>query len=376
MTKKNHSITPAREIAFNILLDVELGKFASDLLAEHTAGIDSRDAGLATSITLGVLRFRGQIDWIIQSLTGKATSKLDSEVLQALRIGIYQLRYMDRVPDHAAVGQSVEIVKRSGKRSASGLVNAVLRKARSFEPKWPNRATELSCPEWLLRRWPDGEAIARAALEIPLRYAHIPDGVSVPEGAAATDVPGCYLLPADVDWPRLQDIGSQAVPLLLEARDGDVILDLCAAPGNKTSQLRESGASVIACDISSMRLSGVPEPRVLLDAREPLPLGAVFDRILVDAPCSGTGTIAHNPEIKWRLVEADIEKHQLRQCAILRNALAVLKPGGTLVYSTCSLERQENEDVVAAVAPDRIKKTVRRTPGKDPGDGFFAAVLM
>ena len=378
-------VSPSRDLAFRILLDVEKGGFAADLLAERSQKLDSRDAGLASAITLGVLRFREQIDYLIRLLAGKPVSKLDREVREALRLGIFQLRYMDRIPSHAAVSESVELVKQNGKRSAAGFVNAILRKAGSVEASWPDRATALSCPEWLLARWEAAfgksaaEAIAAQALEVPRRYLHLPFGIEAPEGCLATDLAGCFELPPGVDPPagsRQQDIGSQHVGALLASSPEHCVLDLCAAPGNKTAQLRESGAWTIAADVSGFRLQGVAEPKLVLDARNPLPFPAMFDRILVDAPCSGSGTIAHNPEIKWRLAEVDLARHSLRQRLILRNALAALKPGGLLVYSTCSLEPEENEKVVEAVAPERVIQTVRRMPGQDPGDAFFAAIFQ
>jgi 16S rRNA (cytosine967-C5)-methyltransferase len=378
-------ISPSRELAFSILLEVENGAFAADLLATRSALLDSRDAGLAAAITLGSLRFRAQLDVTIQKLTGKPLKRLDPEVREALRIGIFQVRHLDRIPAHAAVSQSVELVKQNGKKSAAGLVNAVLRKVLTTQETWADRATQLSCPEWLVARWSDafgaevGEAIAASALETPRRYARIPANISVPEGALLTEVPSCFELPAGTSLPAgavWQDLGSQSIVPLLELQPHHRVLDLCSAPGNKTAQIRESGAWTLACDVSSRRLDLVPEPRVVLDARVPLPFAqGAFDRILVDAPCTGTGTLAHNPEIKWRVSEADIRRHAERQRAILRAALTVLKPGGLLVYSTCSLEKEENEDVVNAVAPQRIMRTVRRLPGRDAGDGFFAAVL-
>ena len=339
-----------RQIAFHILLEVETGAHASDLLAAHTASLDSRDAGLATAIVLGVLRYRAQIDWIIAQLSGRAPAKLDSEVLTALRMGVYQLRYLDRVPEHAAVNASVELVKRARKRSAAGFVNAVLRKVTRDPIAWPDRATELSCPEWLLERWgPDAETIARAALETPQLYTR--GGIAM-------------------------DIGSQSIVPLLDLAPGMTFLDVCAAPGNKTAQALETPLRAIACDASFKRLAPLVRlaiPLVVADARAPLPFSRRFDRILVDAPCSGTGTLAHNPEIKWRLTPADIDRHAARQAAILRNALDRLAPGGVLVYSTCSLEPEENERVVAMFDPVR---TMRRIPGRDPGDGFFAAIMV
>jgi 16S rRNA (cytosine967-C5)-methyltransferase len=160
------------------------------------------------------------------------------------------------------------------------------------------------------------------------------------------------------------------------------VLDLCAAPGNKTAQILAAGAAVIACDRYQKRLAEVPSSalRVVLDATEPLPFSKTLNRILVDAPCSGTGTLARNPEIKWRLRERDLAEFHNRQVQILANALRCLESGGSLVYATCSLEREENEDVVAEVLganPSfKLASTHLRLPGRDPGDGFFAAVIQ
>jgi 16S rRNA (cytosine967-C5)-methyltransferase len=174
------------------------------------------------------------------------------------------------------------------------------------------------------------------------------------------------------------DIGAQSVVPLLGLEPGHRFLDLCAAPGNKTLQALETPVKAVACDASPARLKSILASnvqKVLLDATLPLPFGPIFDRVLVDAPCSGTGTLGRNPEIRWRLAASDIIRHSDRQKRILRAALACLRPGGRLVYSTCSLEQEENKDVVTAVAAGRVQSEVLRLPGREPGDGFFAAVL-
>ena len=349
-------IAPARTLAFDILRKVDRGGYASDLLAAQTAGLDARDAGLASEIVFGVLRFRAQLDFLLEHYAGRR-QKLDPEVRDALRMGVYQLRYLERIPGHAAVADSVELVKRARKRSAAGFVNAVLRKVQREPVEWPSREVALSCPEWLLARWEQAygtemaEGIARSALEEPVKYTR---------------------------GGRVQDIGSQSIVPLLDLQPGRMLLDLCAAPGNKTAQALESGVRAIACDLHHHRiaqLKSLPASLLVLDGTKPLPFAGAFPRILVDAPCTGTGTLGRNPEIKWRLTPGDLPDLQARQRAILANALAVLAPGGLLVYSTCSLEREENEDVVAQVPAERVLRTMRRIPGCDPGDGFFAAVI-
>lgn len=343
-------MSPARQIAFGVLLRVARGGYATDLLRRASA--DARDLALAEAIVLGCLRYQAQLDYLIALYSGRPASKLDEEVRVALRMGIFQLRYLERIPPHAAVDGSVELVKRARKRSAAGLVNAVLRKVDRAPVAWPDRATELSIPAWMLERWERrygveaAAAIARAALEQP-----------------AT--------PVNPQTGRPQDVGSQSIVPLLAIQPGMTLLDLCSAPGNKTAQALAAGARVVACDRSLQRIKDVPgaAARLVLDASAPLPFSVQFDRVLVDAPCSGTGTLARNPEIKWRLKPADLPRFAALQRKILANAQAALKPGGRLVYATCSLEPEENEEV----APEGEHHL--RLPGRDAGDGFFAAVL-
>jgi 16S rRNA (cytosine967-C5)-methyltransferase len=344
---------PARIIAFDILLLVESGGYASDLLVSRAASLDARDAGLAHEIVFGVLRYRAQLDYLIAHYSGRG-GKLDVEVRTALRMGIYQLRYLERIPPHAAVADTVQLVKRARKTSAAGFVNAVLRKVNREPVVWPDRATELSMPAWLLERWDrhygrdTADAIARAALIEPEKHVRI-----TPAGE------------------RRQDIGAQAIVPLLDLQPGQRFLDLCAAPGNKTAQALEAGVHVVACDLHLHRLApmkALTPNLVVLDGTRPLPFARPFDRILVDAPCSGTGTLARNPEIKWRLTPADLDDLHRRQVALLANARALLAPGGLAVYSTCSLEPEENEQVAGAPA-------LLRLPGRDPGDGFYASIL-
>jgi 16S rRNA (cytosine967-C5)-methyltransferase len=352
-------MSPARGLAFEILTAVERGGYASDLLAARAAPLDTRDAGLASEIVLGVLRYRAQLDYLIEHYSGKPTARLDDAVRQALRIGIYQLRYLERVPAHAAVSESVELIKRARKRSATGFANAVLRKVDRAPVVWPSAQVELSHPAWMLERWErqygaeTAAAIARANLRVPESYMNPVTG-------------------------RVQDIGSQSIVPLLGLAPGHAFLDLCAAPGNKTAQALAAGGRGVACDIHLQRLSLLKRldvDLVVLDGTRPLPFRRRFDRVLIDAPCSGTGTLAHNPEIKWRLEPEDLPDLQARQVALLEQGRRALAPGGVLVYSTCSLEREENEDVVATVPGELVVETMRRVPGREAGDGFFAAVI-
>ena len=352
-------ISPARDLAFRVLKKVHGGGYASDLLRHEGTSLDTRDAGLAEAIVMGVLRYQGQLDFLIGYFAGRKQPKLDAvdnrDVRVALHMGIYQLRYLDRIPPHAAVMESVELVKAT-KHASAGFVNAVLRKVHRNPVKWPDRATELSLPPWMLARWDKqfgieaAEKIARAALVEP--------DVNI-----------------NPETGRQQDVGAQTIVPLLAIEPGMTFLDLCAAPGNKTAQAIAAGARVVACDRYLKRILDVPDTaaRVVLDATQPLPFAKKFDRILIDAPCSGTGTLGRNPEIKWRLKPGDANIFSTRQRNILDQARRFMKPGGRIVYSTCSLENEENQNVVKSL---RLRaETHLRLPGRDPGDGFFSAVI-
>jgi 16S rRNA (cytosine967-C5)-methyltransferase len=254
------------------------------------------------------------------------------------------------------VSESVELVKRAKKWSASVLVNAVLRKVDRQPIAWPNWSVELSTPEWLLEKWErsfGAETSATIARE--------------------------FLKPAETHTAstgRIQDVGAQSIVPLLDLQKGQTFLDLCAAPGNKTAQALEYGVHAIACDLHWHRLKQLGDldcRRVVLDGTQPLPFRTKFDRILVDAPCSGTGTLGRNPEIKWRLQPSDLIDLHRKQVHLLRNAMEHLKSGGRMIYSTCSLEEEENRLVIEAVR--RKWRVVERLPGRDAGDGFFVAVL-
>ena len=410
------SISPARAIAFDILRRVEAeGAYASDLLhTELDAGTKSADAALATELTLGVLRWRRLLDFILERHLKKPVERLDLPVALALRIGLYQLRFLQKIPARAAVHESVELARRARKSSAAPLVNAVLRRAAA-DAKSPAEELLLpnlplaeriailhSHPTWLVARYLSllGETDTIALLESNNRVprlacavhdpAHRDDIIRALEKSGLRIEPGRLLQsafsvsggsPSRTAAFRdgkisIQDEASQAVPLLLGARAGDRVLDLCAAPGGKTPPLvRAAGQTgfVIAADRHAHRLRAMQAqferlglrcvPLVELDAAQPLPFGSSFNRILVDAPCSGTGTLARHPEIRWRLrPEQLVELHRL-QSDLLRSALNCLAPGGRLVYSTCSLEPEENEDVVAEVL--RGNPSIRRVPASE-----------
>jgi 16S rRNA (cytosine967-C5)-methyltransferase len=407
-------ISSARQIAFEVLRRVESqGAFASDLLhARLTEKTKREDAALATELSLGVLRRRRLLDFLLQRVLQLPMEKLDLEVLLALRLGLYQMRYLERVPVSAAVNESVEIVKRAKKRSAAPLVNAALRRAASVAresvekllPTDLQRVERLgilhSHPTWLVERWLArfGETPAVALLEANNRAANVACAVHDPARRAEIlrpfadskilATPGRLLREALVveggnpvrsaafqsGWISIQDEASQLVPLLLAVERGQSVLDVCAAPGGKAATLaRAAGpdALVVAADLHEHRLRALRAQMkrlslehvctVSLDAATSLPFRKSFDRILVDAPCSGTGTLGRNPEIRWRLRPADLDDFHQRQVALLVRSLEQLAPGGELVYSTCSLEPEENEQVISGALS--MLEDVRVIPG-------------
>ena len=341
---------------------------------------------------------------MVHGTLDRPARRLDLEVLVSLRIGAYQLRFMSGVAPHAAVTESVELAKRARKRSAAGLVNAVLRRL----PPRPRRleGARLSHPEWLVKRWKAEfgkqacDALLLANLARPPAYLRIPPPYDPRDalerlrlaGASArvTDLPRALRLtsgsPRTVrralgKRARIQDINSQRVATLLADGKTSSVLDVCAAPGGKARVLSES-AAVVAGDrsVGRLRLTKRLGRRGLhllaMDAERPLPFTRPFERVLVDAPCSGTGTLSRNPDIKWRLRPSDIADLSQRQERILARSMDAVAPGGTLLYSTCSLEPEENKDVVAAAIRDNPGWTAERAlatvPGKDAGDGFQA----
>jgi 16S rRNA (cytosine967-C5)-methyltransferase len=394
-------ISAARRIAYDVLLRVETQQaYASDLLHSALTGkISTADAGLATELALGVLRQQRLLDFLIERQSRKRIAGLDREVVLALRLGLYQLRFLDRVPARAAIFDSVELVKQSRKKSAATFVNAVLRGASAtaradFAPLLPANfplAERLgilhSHPTWLVERWLErfGEAGTIALLEANNRA---PELAGVIHAASARDeivrsmersglqiLPGRWLKDAfrasggsvaQTEAFRdgrvsIQDEASQMVPLLLDVARRDSVLDLCAAPGGKTATLaRAAGleAIVVAADRHAHRLDAIRKhierlqlrdvEIVELDGTLALPFRAKFARVLVDAPCSGTGTLGRNPEIRWSLRREDLGELHERQVALLRTGLGQLEAGGRLVYSTCSLEAEENERVIEA----------------------------
>jgi 16S rRNA (cytosine967-C5)-methyltransferase len=402
-------VTPARQAAYEILRRVESGRdFAVELLdSARIHSLKEADRHLVTEIVMGVLRWRGELDFRIERLSSKRMDYFDPEVATVLRMGVYQIRFLAKIPKSAAVNEAVELAKFAHKRSATGLVNAVLRKCQrpqrigrsqradtevQLDKDWIGGACR-SLPEWLRERWARNfgregmTALAVASVQIPptcLRVAGADDREAIREELQEQGIevrPGKFAASAlvvergnvrDARAVRegravIQDEASQLVASLVAPRAGDRVLDLCAAPGIKTGQLAmgQGRGLLVSCDLSARRLRMMPKllpktlpedlrlERVRLDAARPLPFRCQFDRILVDAPCSGTGTLARNPEIKTRLEPQDLPRLAALQSQILANALDVLAPHGRLVYATCSLEPEENEQVVERLLAER-----------------------
>ena len=450
-------ISPARQTAFDILLRVETQQaYASELLhSDRTAALSAADCGLCMELVMGVLRWRSRLDSQIAQFSFTPLRKLDLEVLTALRIGVYQLEFLHRVPARAAINESVDLVKLSRKTSAAPLTNAVLRKI----PKTSNEVREqrrqgnlmppsvnaapitgeslasgFAHPLWLVERWIQNygagkaEAICRHNQCLPTAALRLRDAAAEEElrKIGIELAPGALLrgarrvLSGDPSHTfachegriAIQDEASQLVAALVGT--GARILDCCAAPGGKTFAIadRNPQSEIIAVELHEhraelmRRLVSVAHVRIVVADARALPVNGGFDRILVDVPCSGTGTLARNPEIKWRLKPEDLSGLQESQAAILSAALHHLLPGGRLIYSSCSLEPEENEAVIERVLTqangavrlldcrdelERLQREselawpevesllsgrfLRTVPGAHPCDGFFAAVL-
>jgi 16S rRNA (cytosine967-C5)-methyltransferase len=438
-------ISPARAVAFDILLRVDQqNAYAGELLhSERLEKLTPADRGLAMELVMGVLRWRSRLDDAIAAAALRPLKKLDTEVLDALRLAAYQLLFLTRVPARAAINESVELVKRAQKRSAAPFANAVLRKMAeaSTKPVRPpsddgrvsSLARDCAHPEWLVERWlaQFGEERTRQICEfdqrIPATSLRLEnadtakelesDGVKLARGVLLAS--SRTLVEGDLTRTRaylegrafIQDEASQLVAALVGA--GSRLLDCCAAPGGKTAAIawRNPTAEIVAVELHPHRAEllrkRVRAANVHIIEGDALKLATSgrFDRVLADVPCSGTGTLARNPDIKWRLTPATLIELHEKQVTILRAALRQLAPGGRAVYSTCSLEREENEAVVEEVLRDAAEyqlrdcreeleklsangelvwrnldsllsgNFLRTVPGVQPCDGFFAAVI-
>ncbi len=452
-------IAPARAAAYEVLRAVNGAR--ADLphaLARARPRLrDERDRALAGEIATGTLRWQAAFDHVIEQFARRPAARLDPEVLDILRLTIFQLLHLDRVPASAAVNDAVDLTRKAGKKSAAPLVNAVLRRVNRERGKLPlpprpekggcllsgkggspllYLSVTLSHPKWLVERWLErygfdaAEAWAQfdnapAALTLrvntlravrddvaarlaeqgvetePTRFA--PDGLVVRAGnPLLTPLAGAGLF-------VVQDEASQLVAAFTNPQPGERVLDVCASPGGKTTAMaaamRDRG-SIVACDVRARRVallaravaaSGATCVRIVqADASRDLPFRGRFSTILLDAPCSGLGTLRRDPDIRWRRAEADLPRLADAQVRMLERAAAALSAPGRLVYSTCSSEPEENEAVVgrfleahpefARGRPDALPESVQRfltgdgdlrtLPFRDQLEGFFAAMLV
>jgi 16S rRNA (cytosine967-C5)-methyltransferase len=406
-------IAQARLAAFEALRAVDRG--GVDLPVALTSARarlkDERDRALASELVIGALRWRGELDHVIAAQSHRPVTRLDADVLDILRLATYQLLHLQRVPASAAVDDAVDLTRRSRKSSAAGFVNAVLRginrtkralplPARPELPLRPDTrsaaldylSVTLSHPRWLVERWLDRwgfedveswcrfnndeapltirantlkvdraslaeQLSSRGVTTRPARWAA--EGLVIVEGNA---------LRSDLAREGLfvvQDEASQVVPALGGVRPGDRILDACAAPGGKTLALAAAAGPsgfVVAGDVRSRRIELLRHTLrvcraenavvVRLNLEQRLPFGSVFDVVLVDAPCSGLGTIRRDPDIRWRRRLEHLKPLATAQLMMIRNAAATVRPGGRLVYATCSSEPDENEAVIDAFLAD------------------------
>ena len=443
---------PARTAAYHALqtISARTHDLPAALAASRRKLEDERDRALAAEIVAGTLRWLRSLDFLIEHLAKRSVRQLDAEVVTILRLSIYQLLHLDRVPASAVVDDAVDLTRAARKPSAAGFVNAVLRSLLRQRHKLPlpsrpgTASLELqreylgithSHPDWLVDRWlarhgfDATEAWARFNNETPALTLRVNtmngsvdeamralerDGV---ETERARYAPNALVVTAGNPLRRpadglvfVQDEASQLVPLIVDPRPGERVLDLCASPGGKTTEMaalmRDSG-TIVASDVRPRRMSLLERAVKTSGARAvqvqaiepsgPLPFGADFDRVLVDAPCSGLGTIRRDPDIRWRRTAADLDRFAAQQIELLSRAAATVRAGGRLVYATCSSEPEENERVVEAflaanhdfalvnLADETLPVTMTRLidadgmfrtlPFRDRLEAFFAAAL-
>jgi len=439
-----------RAICLDILNRVEEADLHSDRLLTDSFKryryLTSLDRSFLTELTYGTIRWRGKLDWVIRHFSKIPFEKIELPTLNILRLGLYQILFLSRTPSSAAVNESVELAKRIRGGGGAGFVNAVLRSSirQKEEIRYPNAAEDParhlsvvhSHPVWLVQRWVKEmgveEALHTCAFNnqissltlrantlrinrknlmeklreeelklLPTAYSE--EGIVLQDAPPASELPflkeGLYII---------QDEASQLVTSILDPKPGERILDACAAPGGKTThmaQKMENKGEIYALDLSKGKLDlieemcqrlGIKIVKILKgNAAAPLPVskGLVFDRVLADVPCSGFGTLRKNPDLKWRRGEKDVKRLSELQFSILRNLSVYVKGGGILIYSTCTVFHEENEDVVETflkgypefqldwmdkVLPGRFHLFIRNGyfktfPPRNEMDGFFVA---
>lgn len=447
-------MSQARSIAFKLLNQIQDSQYTLDHLLDRAENeiqkLNRADRSLVHALVYGVLRWQGRLDWVIGQLTAR-DRRIDPMVRNILRLGLFQIQFMQRIPSSAAVNSSVELSKRGGRKWAAGFVNGVLRQAirQADHILWPDAtedpvnffAARHSFPGWLIARWIDRwgrqgtDDLCRAVNTIPtvtlrtntlrvsrhkLMEAVTAEAQSVqktlysPEGIAVTHFnrPLTRWEAFQSGWFQVQSEAAQLIGHYLAPRPGERLWDVCAGLGTKTAQLAElmqNHGQILATDLYANKLNRLKSELTRLGITivqcNQLDLmslkqdfrPAEFDRILIDAPCSGLGVLQKNPDGKWRVKPKDIENNAVRQLTLLDTAAPFLKAGGILVYAVCSLEPEENEHVVKGFLqrhpefdiyrgnPKISKQTnslltstgfLSTIPHLHHLDGFFAAALI
>ncbi len=429
-------IAPARRESYRILCEILVAGAHSDeaLHSERLDRLERRDRNLITDIVYGTLRWLGRLDFVLQQQSSRSWDRIDEKLRILLRMSLYQIWSADRIPDYAVVNDAVELTKRSLGRGPASFANAMLRRLGRERP-WEDHGfagkcppwVRVSLPEWLWSRWATRygpEIAADFALslnDVPrvcVRFT--PDDtppISSMRGLKASEVVrGAYVCAPGEHFGarsgspifRIQDEASQLIPFLLEPIEGLAIWDACAAPGGKTAILLElcgPKVTLVSCDLNWARIKRLKgnmshwskkATLVLADAASSPPfIDNCFDVILTDVPCSGLGTLRRNPEIKWRLVPQRLLQFSRIQLDILASSASILRKGGRILYSTCSTEPEENEQVIGRFLNShpnfRLERPsnpkgihqwlddsgmLRTFPGPRFWDGFFGALMV
>ncbi len=436
----------ARALALQVLAEVEARACFVDGPLAHRAALAPNERARILNLVKGTLRWRGRIDYLLSALSARPLRSVSGPILNILRLGAYEILFCPEVPEWAAVNEAVELARSHGHAGHVRFVNGVLRNlARRREalpqPDASDTVAHLSVvqafPEWLVTRWCRrfGEAEAaelmrvcnqppvltlrvntlkvspahclealRGAVSCVRAHPWIPEALIVEGAGSVSDLPGYA-----AGWHYVQDPGAMLVSYLLDVQPGERVLDACAAPGGKSThlaQLMGDRGEIIALESDVARIERIRENTRRLGIRSILAqhgdaistaFAKPFDRVLVDAPCSGLGTLRRHPEGKWQKEEGDLLRHQQRQLAMLTNIGGAVKKGGTLVYATCSTEPEENEDVVerflqaqpafavefapTGLLPEMRKMIDRRGffhayPHRHDSDGFFGVRLI
>ncbi|MEY0936621.1 16S rRNA (cytosine(967)-C(5))-methyltransferase RsmB [Providencia rettgeri] len=423
--KNTYNLRSIAATAINQVLDN--GQSLSTVLPDLQRNINDKDKALLQEICFGVLRYLPKLEWFISQLMEKPLTGKQRTLHYLIMVGIYQLLYT-RIPPHAALAETVNGAVALKKTQLKGLINGVLRSFQrqqvQLEERITNNTSQYLHPSWLLKRlqtaYPDDwQSIIEANNQRPPMWlrvnsqhhtatqylnlleqseitAHLhsshPNAIRLDEPTAVSRLPGF-----EDGWSTVQDVSAQGCAELLEPQNGENILDLCAAPGGKTTHILELApkANVIAVDIDESRLKRVKENLIRLkqhavviqgDGTQPetWAQGQQFDRILLDAPCSATGVIRRHPDIKWLRRDSDINELAQLQSQILEAIWPYLKPGGTLVYATCSIMPEENGKQIHnflskhndACLNDGTDAGLQILPSTNGGDGFFYARLV